>query len=365
MAQAVHTLLTRTIVSIAAISIVSTLYGCATYYSANPYQQSALFTTRAVTFPDPLEHRENPHAVQELRSGARTVANAAWWGFDPLDATEALQQALDSGASVVHIPNMGGQPWNTRPLSLRSNQEIIIEKGTTIQATRGEFHGRGDSLLSAHEVENVTIRGYGAHMRMWKQDYYSTQYELSEFRHLLSLRSTRNVTIEGLRLTESGGDGIYVGSQFGSTQPNVDTRILNVILDNHTRQAISVINARDLLIEGSWLINTNGHNPLPQAGIDFEANNPNEQIVNCVVRSTVISGNHGSGILVAVQNRTKNSTPLSLVIEDSTISGNALFSVHLFGVTPEVHGTIAFRNNTIEGAPLFGHHPSLEITGYK
>ena len=39
----------------------------------------------------------NPQAVEEVLAGKRTEANAAWWGFDPEDATDYLLAAIDSG----------------------------------------------------------------------------------------------------------------------------------------------------------------------------------------------------------------------------------------------------------------------------
>lgn len=41
---------------------------------------------------------KNIEAIDAVKSGKRRDANAAWWGFDPEDATENLQAALDSGA---------------------------------------------------------------------------------------------------------------------------------------------------------------------------------------------------------------------------------------------------------------------------
>ena len=39
----------------------------------------------------------SPEAVREVAEGRRATANAAWWGFDAEDATQALQAAIDSG----------------------------------------------------------------------------------------------------------------------------------------------------------------------------------------------------------------------------------------------------------------------------
>ena len=47
---------------------------------------------------------KNLEAIADVRSGKSTVANAAWWGFDAEDATEALQSAIDSGVKRVVVP---------------------------------------------------------------------------------------------------------------------------------------------------------------------------------------------------------------------------------------------------------------------
>lgn len=99
----------------------------------------------------------NPKAVAEVAEGRRTEANAAWWGFDPEDATAILQAAIDSGASKVIVPNMG-QDWIVRPLTLRSNLELVLEEGVVIAAKRGEYHGGGDSVFGASGVSNLIIR---------------------------------------------------------------------------------------------------------------------------------------------------------------------------------------------------------------
>ena len=113
---------------------------------------------------------KNLEAIADVQSGKTTVANAAWWGFNPEDATETLQAAIDSSAKRVVVPNMRAD-WIVRPIKLTGNQELIFEPGTVVSAKRGEYRGGGDSMFTAQDVENLTIRGYGATFRMWKQDY--------------------------------------------------------------------------------------------------------------------------------------------------------------------------------------------------
>ena len=53
------------------------------------------------------DNARNAEAVAEVHSGKRTTANAAWWGFNEEDATDALQAAIRSGARKVIVPNLG------------------------------------------------------------------------------------------------------------------------------------------------------------------------------------------------------------------------------------------------------------------
>jgi len=79
---------------------------------------------------------KNIEAIADVQSGKTTVANAAWWGFDPEDATDGLQAAIDSGARRLIVPKMRSD-WVVRPIKLTSNQEIVFERGTVISDKSG------------------------------------------------------------------------------------------------------------------------------------------------------------------------------------------------------------------------------------
>ena len=42
-------------------------------------------------------------AIAQVKAGEITEAKASWWGFNPVDSTDALQAAIDSGAKRVII----------------------------------------------------------------------------------------------------------------------------------------------------------------------------------------------------------------------------------------------------------------------
>ena len=91
---------------------------------------------------------------------AEAVVKASSFGFDPEDATEILQKALDSGARKIVIDKQAS-PWITRPLFARSNCEIVFEGGVEVVAKKGAFLGKGDSLLTLDRVENVKVSASG------------------------------------------------------------------------------------------------------------------------------------------------------------------------------------------------------------
>ena len=202
----------------------------------------------------------NQERIDAVLAGKEKVARAAWWGFSKEDATAALQAAIDSGAEKVIVEDLGA-PWIVDRITLASDQEIVFEKGVVVEAKRGAFKGKGDCLFTARLKENVTLSGYGATFRMHKADYQGPDYDKAEWRHTLSLLSSRNVKVLGLTLVESGGDGIYVGvGQAGV--PCTDIVIKDVTCDRNHRQGISVISARNLLIENTVMRETSGTPPI-------------------------------------------------------------------------------------------------------
>jgi hypothetical protein len=251
-------------------------------------------------------------AIAELRAGKRGMANAAWWGFDKEDATEALQAALDSGARRLLIPYQG-QPWLVRPLRLSSNQEIVLEPGVVLQAKQGEFQGTADSLLSAVGQSNLVIRGYGACLRMRKQDYQNPPYKKGEWRMGIALRGCRHVLLEGIRVESSGGDGFYIDGG-GQRDWSEDITLRNCTAENNHRQGLSVISVVNLLVENCRFSNTWG--TAPEAGIDLEPDTEKERLVNCVIRNCTFENNNGHQILVYLKPLTTNSQPVSIRFEN-------------------------------------------------
>jgi len=225
-----------------------------------------------------------------------------------------------------------------------------------VLAKRGVFRSGGACLFTATEKENITLSGYGATWRMWRDDYANPKlYAKAEWRNCLSLRGCTNVKVLGLTLAESGGDGIYLGTGPEGAS-NKDILINDVTCDKNYRQGISVISAENLLIEDCTLINTGGTSP--EAGIDFEPNHPEEYLVNCVVRNCRMANNGSRGILIHLVKLDATSRDVSLRVENCRFVGDrtsARFSVR-GDPNSTVDGLVEFVNCIFENARKHAIH---------
>jgi len=301
----------------------------------------------------------NPAAVAKVEAGELTEAQASWWGFDPADSTKALQAAINSGVKRLIVENMG-QPWIVTPLQLVSDQEIVFEEGTVVEAKKGQFKGTNDSLLRISLKENVTLTGHGATLRMHRWDYDKEPYKKAEWRHVIDIRSSKNIKIVGLTLAESGGDGIYLGkAKTGVT--NEAVQIKDVICDGNYRQGISVITAKDLLIEKTVMKNTAG--TAPAAGIDFEPNRDDEELVNCLMRDCVAEDNQGCAYAFYLPNLTGKSKPISIRLENCVARGRHSVAFAFTSSNQGPDGPLKGVTECVDCNFIGGNGPGIAIQG--
>jgi S-formylglutathione hydrolase FrmB len=322
-----------------------------------------LFVALAATALGPPVAK-NPQAVEEVRAGKCSDANAAWWGFDPDDATESLQAAIDSGAKKVVVPNMN-QDWVVRPLRLAGNQELVLEEGVVIAAKRGEYRGGGDSVFTAINIDNVTIRGYGATIRMHKEDYivglvlkdlgwqrWYGQYPKAEWRMALAIRGCSNVKVLGLTLCDSGGDGIYVDGA-GDRICSSNVYVKDVVCDNNYRQGFSVISVDGLTVEDSVFKNTWG--TPPSAGVDIEPDAPKQKVKGVVFRNCRFEDNYADGILIFLANQGAGSDDISILFDHCRVSSRRGSGIRVTRIHDDgPRGLIEFRNCVVEHTEAYG-----------
>ena len=242
----------------------------------------------------PLATRSQAVKTDDYESGGARSSRAAKTDetitvacTNETDCPAELQAALHNvAAGHVIVPHSRGQrPWYTRPLLInRSNLVLTLHPGVVIQAVRGAFHS--GVLLKASGAHNLTIRGEGAALRMWRSDYANVSlYKHSEYRMGLSFYYCHNVTVSGLEIAETGGDGVYIEGIIGGDFRNITTDGRQRILRLHRlsfhndpaschllslpdselltcsgayRNGMSVIHAVDLLVQNCTFRNTGG-----------------------------------------------------------------------------------------------------------
>ena len=285
-----------------------------------------LVVALAVALPGNKGFCSNAVPSKMVLGGAETV-RVSDFGFDAVDSTRFVKAAFDSGAGHIVFDRRPEGPWYVTPVRMRSRRdvEIVFEDGAELCAKRESFRGVFDALLTFDRCTNVFLHGAGR-IRMWKADYVKPPYTKSEWRHAVSLLSCKGVVMEDLEIAESGGDGIYVSYVDTAHAAGSNWYCENVVLRNirclrNHRQGVSVIAVKGFLAEGCEFSDTAG--TLPEAGIDFEPNKPEDLISGCVVRNCRFERNRGAGALIMLLNHDATTPFVGIEMEGCVSRDNA------------------------------------------
>lgn len=283
------------------------------------------------------EHRvAHQHAHPCVVRGAAT---ASCFGYNATDSTDILQAALSMpsvSTLTIDRPPGGQAAWLVRPLYItRHNLAVVLAEGVLVLAKQDEFHGSDDSLLKLEGAENITIMGrVGSAMRMRRADYAVPSwgscpscrpYLKAEWRAGIWIGGCKNVTLAGLEVTETGGDGLYVDDlrKVGtSLLASRDIHVHDCVFDRNYRQGLSVISVINLLVERCTFSNTNGTDP--QAGVDLEPDLPSNVLTNVTFRDCVYSGNSGAGFRTCLNAMNGSTAPVSILFSGADVHNNTV-----------------------------------------
>lgn len=285
---------------------------------------------------------------------AQTVYAHQFPGYYSFDATLALQNAVNSGATKVIVS--AGMPWTLASqidIFNKNNLEIVFEPGVQVVAKQGFFQPTGSNLFRIENSNDIKLSGTGATMQMRKSDYQNPAlYTPSEHRHALSIRGSNRVLVDGLSILDSGGDGILISGSSGGQNFSKDVTVQNVFVNNNHRQGMSVVSVDGLTVNNSRFNNTSGTDP--QSGIDFEPDDPSEKLSRILVSNSTFNSNAGSGIKVFAANLSGSSTPVSIRVENFHINGgNTGIAVGDYGLGSGT-GSIVFQSGTISATQSAG-----------
>ena len=122
-------------------------------------------------------------------------------------------------------------------------------------------------------------------------------------------------------MTETGGDGLYLGASSKGANKNVLVEDMN--FDANHRLGMAVISVDGLTIRRTKFVNTLGTGP--NGGIDFEPNYVGQQLKNIVLEDCTFAKNiKGSGVDISPAVFDGSTQPISITFKRCHFGGNAV-----------------------------------------
>lgn len=238
------------------------------------------------------------------------------------DDTQAIQDAINSGATVVYIPEgvymidaskpEGSRNADPGGLILKSNQRIIMTPQTILKAIPND--SARYAIISINDAMNVEI--YGGILQGDRDEH---QGDSGEWGFGIQIINSQNVVIKNLTAKDCWGDGIY--TNYGSKNVYVE----NCVFDRNRRQGVSIIQGENLVFVNCRFINTGG--TAPGAGVDIEPNNAEEVVKNVKFIGCSFNNNASKGLMIYGSSETVKD----IIISECEAYGNGEEDIRLTG----------------------------------
>ncbi len=258
--------------------------------------------------------------IEKALDAGKTV-HAKDFGWNAEDATEALQKAVDSDASVIVVDKMAS-PWEIEGLTIPSCKKIVLRKEAVIEAKKG-------GLIKAHPLvmiagTNIVIVGEGGNeIRMRKLDYMNNKELYPTFSDARSgIGFTRhgakgNLLVRNVKIASSGGDGVMITYARRIWLDHVE-------LVDHVRQALTLGTGSDIVyLTNCKFNNTWGGEPM--SGIDIENWTENCSVCEIYCEDCEFADNRIFGLVFS----TSTYSPLSVLFKNCEFRNNRRYSLHI------------------------------------
>ena len=269
------------------------------YYSAGD-GGSAKYKIRNITNDDVIDEMfiieitadpSNTLIAEYISTGELSTKQVGIVGDGTTDETDKLQKffAYNTSKYIVNSPNI----LIDGNMSITSNSYIEFEDGCKI--TRKTTDATHYYMLHLDNVDNVTINN--AHLVGDKTTHTGAD---GQWGHGINVVCSTNILIENSIIEDTWGDGIYIGlySTKGEYQQVENVKVTNCIIDNCSRNGISVCSGKNILIEDCKISNVT--RIAPKAGIDIELEAPAGQtpLFENLVINNIFTSENGEGINV-------------------------------------------------------------------
>jgi len=225
-------------------------------------------------------------------SSSFNVKNYGAKGDGVTDDRTAIQSAINAastkGGGTVYLPDgkyMVSLSTSGTGLNLASNIKLELSSGAELRAIKTSLTNY--RFINMSNVSNVEITG-GRIIGDWAARKPAT----SEYGRGICLYNSTNVRIHDVEISDFIGDGIYVsGNSSGSGGASVKVVIEDFVIHDCCRNGISIISAKDLVIQNGNIYNITG--TMPKSFIDVEPNNNTQYAQNIYVKN--IKGQNAGG----------------------------------------------------------------------
>jgi hypothetical protein len=235
-----------------------------------------------------------------------------------IDYTAIIQKALDEHDKVV-MPNFPIS-INKNGLFVRSNKTIYFPPNALLKF-QGPAKTKLNDVLKIYNAENVTIINPTI-----EGSKYSKLAQEGEWSAGICILNSKNVQIQNLKITNTYGDGLFIGSEDGGFCENI--KIIGGWIDNARRNGLSITSGRNIFVEKLLISNTSEHEP--EAGVDIEPSWYKDIMENVNLKNIYTYNNKQAGISVNMNalNVASNSEAKKISV---TIDGHTdLGSNHAF-----------------------------------
>ena len=274
-------------------------------------------------FPNRDWRNEDGKLFEEIdkRLSAGKTVHAKDFGWNKDDATEALQKAVDSDASVIIVDKMP-TPWEIEGVNIPSCKKLVLRKGAVIEAKKG-------GLLKSHPFiavggTNIVIVGEGGNeIRMRKLDYLNdkaTYPSFSDSRHGICPQGKEpkgNLLVRNVKVASAGGDGVCIAGIRRVWLDKVEMR-------DNLRQALTLGTGADIVyLTGCKFNDTWGGEPM--SGIDIENWTENCSIAEIYCEDCEFANNKIFGLCFA----TSTYTPFTAFFKNCEFRDNGSASLNI------------------------------------
>ena len=268
-------------------------------------------------------------------------------GEDTENTTKGINEAINyaSQNNIEYIKfekgeySIDGQSYEENKNETETKKGIIIQSNITIDLNNSVFKQIPNNkvnyaIFSITGVENVKI--INGKIMGDKNNHDYSKESSHEWGFGIDIRGSKNVEISNVEIQDCTGDGVFLTNYGDGSNGAENIKLNNLNIHDCRRQGISVIAAKNVLIENNEIYNISG--TAPQCGIDLESWDSSQVIDNVFIRNNKIYNTENHNTIVVMGNSR------NVYIDNNEINGSISCD--------NIKEKITVKNNTVKNGTV-------------